>query len=67
MEKYSAMIQLIHSDLDADNLDYLLRDAMHLCRNEFNSNSLYKAFVRDYNAIKDKSGKELSVKIVKKF
>lgn len=26
-EKYSAMIQLIHSDLDADNLDYLLRDA----------------------------------------
>lgn len=27
MEKYSAMIQLIHSDLDADNLDYLLRDA----------------------------------------
>ena len=27
MRKYSAMIQLIHSDLDADNLDYLLRDA----------------------------------------
>ncbi len=27
LEKYSAMIQLIHSDLDADNLDYLLRDA----------------------------------------
>ena len=27
MKKYSAMIQLIHSDLDADNLDYLLRDA----------------------------------------
>lgn len=27
IEKYSAMIQLIHSDLDADNLDYLLRDA----------------------------------------
>ncbi len=27
MEKYSAMIQLIHSDMDADNLDYLLRDA----------------------------------------
>lgn len=27
MEKYSAMIQIIHSDLDADNLDYLLRDA----------------------------------------
>lgn len=27
MEKYSAMIQLIHSDLDADNLDYLIRDA----------------------------------------
>lgn len=26
-ERYSAMIQLIHSDLDADNLDYLLRDA----------------------------------------
>lgn len=26
-EKYSAMIQLIHSELDADNLDYLLRDA----------------------------------------
>lgn len=26
-KKYSAMIQLIHSDLDADNLDYLLRDA----------------------------------------
>lgn len=26
-EKYSAMVQLIHSDLDADNLDYLLRDA----------------------------------------
>lgn len=25
--KYSAMIQLIHSELDADNLDYLLRDA----------------------------------------
>ncbi len=25
--KYSAMVQLIHSDLDADNLDYLLRDA----------------------------------------
>ena len=27
LEKYSAMIQLIHSELDADNLDYLLRDA----------------------------------------
>ncbi len=27
IKKYSAMIQLIHSDLDADNLDYLLRDA----------------------------------------
>ena len=27
LEKYSAMIQLIHSDMDADNLDYLLRDA----------------------------------------
>lgn len=27
LEKYSAMIQLIHSDLDADNIDYLLRDA----------------------------------------
>lgn len=26
-KKYSAMIQLIHSELDADNLDYLLRDA----------------------------------------
>lgn len=26
-EKYSAMIQLLHSDLDADNLDYLLRDS----------------------------------------
>lgn len=26
-EKYSAMIQLIHSGMDADNLDYLLRDA----------------------------------------
>lgn len=26
-EKYSAMVQLIHSELDADNLDYLLRDA----------------------------------------
>ena len=26
-EKYSAMIQIIHSDLDADNIDYLLRDA----------------------------------------
>lgn len=25
--KYSAMIQLIHSEMDADNLDYLLRDA----------------------------------------
>lgn len=27
LEKYSAMVQLIHSELDADNLDYLLRDA----------------------------------------
>lgn len=27
MEKYSAMIQIIHSDLDADNFDYLIRDA----------------------------------------
>lgn len=27
MKKYSALIQLIHSDLDADNLDYLIRDA----------------------------------------
>ena len=27
LAKYSAMIQLIHSDLDADNIDYLLRDA----------------------------------------
>ena len=27
LEKYSAMIQIIHSDLDADNLDYLMRDA----------------------------------------
>lgn len=27
MSKYSAMIQLIHSELDADNLDYLVRDA----------------------------------------
>jgi len=26
-EKYSAMVQLIHSEMDADNLDYLLRDA----------------------------------------
>lgn len=26
-EKYSAIIQIIHSDLDADNIDYLLRDA----------------------------------------
>lgn len=26
-KKFSAMIQLIHSDMDADNLDYLLRDA----------------------------------------
>lgn len=26
-EKYSAMIQIIHSELDADNLDYLIRDA----------------------------------------
>lgn len=26
-EKYSAMVQIIHSELDADNLDYLLRDA----------------------------------------
>lgn len=25
--KYSAMVQLIHSELDADNIDYLLRDA----------------------------------------
>lgn len=25
--KYSAMLQIIHSDLDADNIDYLLRDA----------------------------------------
>lgn len=27
LDTYSAMIQLIHSELDADNLDYLLRDA----------------------------------------
>lgn len=27
LDKYSAMIQLIHSDMDADNIDYLLRDA----------------------------------------
>lgn len=27
LEKYSAMIQIIHSDIDADNLDYLIRDA----------------------------------------
>lgn len=27
LEKYSAMIQIIHSELDADNIDYLLRDA----------------------------------------
>lgn len=26
-KKYSAMVQIIHSELDADNLDYLLRDA----------------------------------------
>ena len=26
-KKYSAMLQLIHSEMDADNLDYLLRDA----------------------------------------
>lgn len=26
-KKYSAMIQLIHSELDADNLDYLMRDS----------------------------------------
>lgn len=26
-EKYSAMVQLIHSEMDADNIDYLLRDA----------------------------------------
>lgn len=25
--RYSAMVQIIHSELDADNLDYLLRDA----------------------------------------
>lgn len=27
-KKYSAIIQLIHSELDADNLDYLMRDSM---------------------------------------
>lgn len=27
LSKYSLMIQIIHSDMDADNLDYLLRDA----------------------------------------
>lgn len=27
LDKYSAMVQLIHSDMDADNIDYLLRDA----------------------------------------
>lgn len=27
LSKYSAMVQLIHSDMDADNIDYLLRDA----------------------------------------
>lgn len=27
LEKYSAMIQIIHSDIDADNFDYLIRDA----------------------------------------
>ena len=27
LKKYSIFVQLIHSDLDADNLDYLLRDA----------------------------------------
>lgn len=27
LKKYSAMIQLIHSELDADNIDYLVRDA----------------------------------------
>lgn len=27
LEKYSAMIQIIHSDMDADNFDYLMRDA----------------------------------------
>jgi len=26
-DKYSAMVQLIHSEMDADNIDYLLRDA----------------------------------------
>ncbi len=26
-EKFSAMVQLIHSEMDADNIDYLLRDA----------------------------------------
>lgn len=26
-KKFSAMVQIIHSELDADNLDYLLRDA----------------------------------------
>ena len=27
LKKYSAMIQIIHSDIDADNFDYLIRDA----------------------------------------
>lgn len=27
LDKYSAMIQIIHSDMDADNFDYLMRDA----------------------------------------
>lgn len=27
-EKYSAMVQIMHSELDADNIDYLLRDAL---------------------------------------
>lgn len=28
MNKYSAMVQILHSELDADNIDYLLRDSL---------------------------------------
>ena len=27
-QKYSAMVQILHSEMDADNIDYLLRDAV---------------------------------------
>ena len=72
MEKYSAMLQLIHSDLDADNLDYLLRDATFsgtsygLMDMGVLLNCLYVSKIRYQYENEEKDGYKYIVGVIKK-